>query len=237
MTDAPVTQHDVALLRTELRNARRWSRLSTAALLLLAAGAWTSGHRSDDVLHVRGLVVEDSLGHPRVVIGAPLTLEGRSAAQSGAGVAVLGPNGKLRAALGAPTPAPQMNDTSVAKRISGSAGLVIADEKGNERGGFGVLGDGRANACLDYSKGRKEATCIFVDGGDEYAGLMVNGTPSQPAYDRLTALVGNSGVAIIKIATTSGRESAMLKSVGMGPAQLLVYDSVTKKYRDVISKR
>ncbi len=221
-------------LESSLRRERALNRMALAALGVVALAGWTA-RRPPEVLHVRGLVVEDSLGRPRIVLGAPLTLPGRTAAQSGTGVAVLAESGALQAALGAPTPAPRIGG-KVVDRVGGSAGLVVADRDGNERGGFGAFPDGRANACLDYAGGVKEAACLVVFPGDQMAGLVVNGTPDQKGFDRVTALVGKDGVAIMKLAAPSGRESVILRSQGDSPAELFVPNADGSDYVDVMPK-
>lgn len=229
----PASQHDLARLEREFRTYRRRTGLIHLALLALAVTAFTTGPA--DVLRVRGLIVEDSTGAPRVVIGAPLELAGYNSAQAGAGIAVLTKDGHLQAAMGAPTPAPRING-KVVQRIGDGAGFVIADATGNERGGMAVFPDGRANVCLDYAKGVKEAACLVVNGGDAYSGLVVNGTPSQKAYDRLTALVNNDGTALVKIAAPDGEERAILYAKGTERAQLFVLDSAKKGFKDVMPK-
>ncbi|HEY0930748.1 MAG TPA: hypothetical protein VGE27_12580 [Gemmatimonas sp.] len=227
-------------LRLEFARYRRRSLVAQCLGAALLLGAWTAGQRGTapsqaQVLRVRGIIVEDSLGRPRIVIGAPLTLPGRTAAQSGDGIAVLSPTGALQTALGAPTPAPMINGT-VVNRVGGSAGFVIADPDGNERGGMGAFPDGRANVCLDYAKGVKEAACLVTFANDQMAGLVVNGLPGEKAFDRVTALVGKGGWAQMKISAPTGQESAILRSTGTDRAQLMVYDSATKSYKDVLPR-
>jgi hypothetical protein len=236
-TKPPTLNHEarIAHLERSLLVQRRFSMIAVVMALVLAAGAWTAEHGK--VLRVRGLIVEDSLGRARVVLGAPLMLEGRRDTEAGVGVAVLSPEGKLRAVLGAPAPAPQV-DGKVLRRAGGDVsggvgGLTIFDTNGNERGGIGAYPDGRANVCLDYARGVKEAACLVVYPKDEYAGLTVNGTPGQ-GYERASLIIGGSGVAQLKVSAIDGQERAILRADGSGPAQLLVYDSSTKKYLDVM---
>ena len=143
----------------------------------------------------------------------------------------------MRAVLGAPAPAPQV-DGKVVARDGGSAGggaggLTVFDTAGNERGGIGAYPDGRANICLDYARGVKEAACLVVYPKDEYAGLTINGTPGQ-GYERAGLIIGRSGVAQLKVSAIDGEERAILRANGTGPAQLLVHDSATKKFVDVM---
>ncbi len=178
----------------------RFHRVALVGFAALALVAWT--RPAPEILRVRGLVVEDSTGTARVIIGAPLP-----------GAII---NGKP------------------SQRIGNAAGITIHDPKGNERGGFATFDDGNSNLCLDYARGVKEAACLVVSGGDDYAGLVVNATPNHTGYDRLTALVDKKGKALVKIAAPSGRESAILRSMGDSAAQLLLYDPETKTFRDAL---
>lgn len=225
---------ELATLRARFDRHRRGSFALhlLAAVLLLAA--WRGG-ASSEVLRVRGLIVEDSLGRARIVIGSPVMIPGRTAEQAGTGIAVLSPTGALQTALGAPTPAP-MIDGKLVDRIGGSAGFVMADPAGNERGGMGAFADGRANVCIDYAKGVKEAACLVAFPNDQLAGLVVNGLPGEKAFDRVAALVAQGGTALVKIASPTGRESAILRSTGANPAQLMVYDSTAKTWKDVMPR-
>jgi hypothetical protein len=225
----------VESLRLEFARYRTRARLIQLSLAVLILGAWTNGAGRGDVLRVRGLIVEDSLGRARVVIGAPMALPGRTAGTSGAGIAVLTTEGRLQVAMGAPTPAPQISGR-VVTRVAANAGFVIADPNGDERGGMATFADGRSNVCLDYTAGVKEAACLSVAPSDQYAGLVVNGLPSERAFDRVTALVTSGGGAVMKIATPSGRESAILTSQGDGPAKLFVYDSLGDQFVDVMPR-
>jgi len=136
----PASQHDLARLEREFRTYRRRTGLIHLALLALALTAFTTG--SADVLRVRGLIVEDSTGAPRVVIGAPLELAGYTAAQAGAGIAVLTKDGHLQAAMGAPTPAPRFRNGHrvgsrfLARHCIGFRQYHVAEQMKNEERGI-----------------------------------------------------------------------------------------------------
>jgi hypothetical protein len=219
---------------THLERALQRSRRITEATLMAAgvcvAAAWTGGATGSapGMLHARGLIIEDSPGHPRILIGAPIPLSGRAGKDAGAGIAVLSPSGKLRVAVGAPSPSPQVNGKML-ERAGGDAGggaggIIVFDTSGDERGGMGVLPNGAANVCLDYAKGPKEAVCLVVAPENAYAGLAVNGTPGQ-GYERASMVVSAHGEAQVKVAAVHGDERATLRADGTGPAALLVSDS------------
>ena len=151
------------------------------------------------------------------------------------GLIVEDATGTARVVIGAPLPG-AIIDGKPTTRIGDAAGITIHDAQGNERGGFATFADGRTNICLDYARGVKEGACLVVAGGDDHAGLVINATPNHSGYDRISALVDKQGMALMKIAAPSGRESAILLSKGDSAAQLLVYEATKKDYRDVLSR-
>lgn len=123
------------------------------AFVLGAAAALSVGARfqdSQDVLRVKGLIVEDPEGRPRIVLGAPLAeLEGRVRSDPSVGLVVLDENGRDRVSVGSPAIAPQSGG-DVVPRVGGTSGIVFSDETGNARGGFGYLAGGRVVLGIDY---------------------------------------------------------------------------------------
>ncbi|MDX1624649.1 MAG: hypothetical protein R3199_11805 [Gemmatimonadota bacterium] len=104
--------------------------------LLLALSLGAAPEAPDDVLRVKGLVVEDEEGRPRIVLGAPVArVEGRRRTDPSVGLLVLDENGVDRVSVGAPTTAPRAGGR-VHERIGDAAGIEINDEAGNERAGF-----------------------------------------------------------------------------------------------------
>lgn len=115
------------------------------------------------VLHLRGLVIEDAQGRPRILVGAPIpAVAGRKRDEEAVGFVLVGKDGVDRVSIGAPTPNPQMQGR-IAHRIGAAAGIEVNDKDGNERAGLGVLdNDGRAVLGLDYPSGRGEAIALAV---------------------------------------------------------------------------
>ena len=147
---------------------------------------------------------------------------------------MLSESGEPRVAVGSPTPWPKVAGRLVERAEGmGSSGLTFFDEEGNERGGLGAFPDGRANFCLDYGRGVKEAVCMFVYPDDEFAGLVVNGHPDH-GYERANMVVSSDGLAQVKISALDGEERAILRTDGRSPAELLVHDPETGEYVDVM---
>jgi hypothetical protein len=190
---------------------------------------------SGQVLRVRGLIVEDAQGKPRILLGAPVPkVAGRKRQDDDTGIILIGENGADRVAIGIPTPAPQIGG-KIGHRISPGAGLVVDDPDGNERGGIGVLDNGRAAICLDYPNpiGR-EAVCLGVL-PEVLAGLVIN-APTGDNGERAMMGVLKDGTSLMKLADTSGNERTMLVVQGESPAQFLVLDPKTKSKVDILSK-
>lgn len=106
------------------------------------------------VLHLRGLVIDDEQGRPRILIGAPApTVRGRKRNDKTVGLIVLSESGTDRVVVGAPTPSPQSGG-KVSERIGDATGIEVNDNQGNERRGLAVLdNDSRIVLGLDYPSG------------------------------------------------------------------------------------
>ena len=133
-----------------------------------------------DVLRVKGLIVEDSLDRARIVIGAPMPLDGTEANAGGEGIAILSPEGRFRVAIGAPTPAPVIAGEVAERGPGDSAGLIIYDGDGDERGGMGTFADGP----VELEEGaRFTITTRDVAGTAEICGTTYDGLPGDVGAD------------------------------------------------------
>jgi hypothetical protein len=145
---------------------------------------------TNDIIRTRGIVVEDSLGKARILIGTPIPfVEGRIRTDTtkvkelwansfpeywldlykneynhGAnGILILDENGHDRIVIGDPVP-----DLYFGKRIGPSTGIIINDEKGQERTGYGLLkvdGVNRVNLGLDSKRGTEGLMLVLNDDG------------------------------------------------------------------------
>ncbi len=211
--------------------------LLTIVLAVFITVSVRSSRANEDerVMRVRGLVVEDAQGRPRILLGAPVPkVAGRKRQDDDTGIILVGENGADRVAIGMPTPAPQ-GGGKVHQRISPGAGLVVDDLEGNERGGIGVLDNGRGAVCLDYPDpiGR-DAICLGVL-PEGLAGLIIN-APSGEESERAMVGVLKDGTTFLKLADITGNERTMLQVQGDSPAQLLVLDPKSKTKVDVFEK-
>ncbi len=191
---------------------------------------------SGQVLRVRGLIVEDAQGKPRILLGAPVPkVTGRKRQDDGIGMIILNENGADRVVLAAPVPDPQANG-KVVRRASPHAGLTFDDAEGNERGGIGIPDGGRGVVCLDYPAPLiREGVCLGVIPDQGFTGLMIN-AESGSESDRATMVVLKDGTSLIKLADTNGIERTRLMVQGDNPAQLLILDPKTKSKVDMFEK-
>jgi hypothetical protein len=226
-------------LERQLRVMRITRTIGMLVLLIAAYGAvrvWpTRAADSGQVLRVRGLIIEDAQGRPRILLGAPVPkAAGRKRQDDASGIVLLGENGADRVAIGDPTPNPQTNG-KILKRISPGSGLIVDDTGGNERAGIGVSGNGRSAVCLDYpAPSAREAVCLGVV-PESLAGILIN-APTGDNGERAMMAVLKDGTSLLKLADTNGNERTMLLIQGDSPAQFLVLDPRTKTKVDVLTK-
>jgi len=172
--------------------------------LSLAASA------DDKILHLRGLVIEDAEGHPRLLLGVPTPeVAGRKRKEAVTGIVLLGPNGADRVVIAYPGIEPQVMGKVEKRSVAvASAGLLINDADGNERAGFGVSDDGsRISLGLDYAD--RDALGLLVSPG--FSGLAVFARDGE-RNDQITAGVGKHGESTFKLADSNGDEHLMIEA-------------------------
>ena len=207
---------------------------AVALVAAIAVGvAKASPSEANSVLHVKGIVVEDAQGRPRILLGAPVPkVSARKRTDDATGLIVLSENGADRVAVGYPTPAPQSGG-KVASRIAAAAGIQIDDPQGDERGGFGFLDNGRVVLGLDYA-GREAVTLAVVPEWG-FAGVAVN-AESGSESERAELAVLKDGTSLMKLADTNGDERAMFLVKGQSVPQLLIIDPKSQSTVDALAK-
>lgn len=220
MSEVQQLQQQVAALRKSVHRLSAFGIVATCALLVAALAP------RDSVIRARGLVITDAAGRDRIVIGAPMSAASDDAKLAAAiGVAVLDSVGRLNVALGAQNPL-VLAGGQLGTRIAASAGLTIYDPRdGKERGGMGAFEDGRANVCLDYGEAQKEAACLSVAPADQYAAVLLNGTPGEPQFDRVVMYVGADGSGSIKVFGGGENNGGVMLRAGDGLPKILVFDT------------
>ncbi|KZC37049.1 hypothetical protein RHOFW510R12_27125 [Rhodanobacter sp. FW510-R12] len=171
--------------------------------------------RPDPILRAQGLVITDAQGHDRILIGAPVPASKDRVRKDDAsdGIIFLGATGADRLALGQ-MPAPFIGGESY-KRIGDgdNYGLTLYDPKGNERGGMGYMGMGRAVFGLDRATPPYDAIGMMVDDKEGFAGMIINyGDPK--AKDTGIELGTDTNSAHIKLNGKDGLPRAQLNLDG-----------------------
>ena len=109
----------------------------------------------DKVLRVRGIIVEDTKGRPRIMLGAPVAkVAGRKDQEDIYGLIVVGENGTDRVIVSYPLPGPQREGEA-------AGGVLLNDARGGERGGYVAADNGEVVLTLDGTK--DEAIKLGVD--------------------------------------------------------------------------
>jgi hypothetical protein len=137
--------------------------------MAVMAGGWFFSR--SDVIRTRGVVIVDAEGRDRILIGAPVpvSVDRKRKNAETPGAVFLGADGADRLILGE-APGPMINGNA-SKRIAAAVGLTFHDPKGNERGGIGFLGNGRAAVVLDRASG--DAVGMMVDDATDFAGMLI----------------------------------------------------------------
>jgi hypothetical protein len=154
------------------------------------------GLKYDKIIRVQGIIVEDSNGKERILIGAPIPYAKNRARtdtlkiketwgkkfgknymgwykeynHNANGVVILDENGWDKIIVGDPAP-----DPIIGKRIGSSTGIIINDKTGLERTGYGILdvnGSDRVVLGLDRDNGTEGATLSVMPDGT--TGLNLN---------------------------------------------------------------
>ena len=173
----------------------RWLQIYSA---LITVGMVVLFFRSgtDDVLRVRGLIIEDETGRERILIGAPVPEAANRVRTDDTrvreiwgprfpdeymgwyqnynhetnGMLILSEDGFDRLVVGDPTP-----DPNIGRRIAPSTGMVINDAEGFERMGYGFkpLDDGTHRVSMGLDTDRAEEGLVLILDDDGLIGVSV----------------------------------------------------------------
>jgi len=191
-------QLEIIRLQKQIKRLEVCVALLGIAVLALTATAFDAAESHNQVLRARGLIIEDNEGRERILIGSPIpTAKNRvrtdlervkgtwakrfpssekyietykTYQNEMSGILLLDSNGFDRLALGDPVP-----DPNTGRRIAPSSGLVINDEEGFERTGYGLLNvqsRHRVVLGMDNAHGKEGLTLFLIDDGP--IGLDVN---------------------------------------------------------------
>ena len=232
----PLNPPEVRRLERRLRVLEAGLSVAVALLLIIGLGAMR-GHNQQraGVMRVRGLIVEDAQGRPRILLGAPISNVGRKRQDEAIGMLLLGENGADHVTIGAPAPPPQIQGR-VGRRDAKIAGMIIHDLEGNERGGFGYLDNDRVVLGLDYGGRTREAVVLHVlENGTAGISLTPRAGHSGP---RGTFIIdNNTGTIRLRLSDTANAERAVISLRGDSTPRFEVKDPATKQVLDLIPKR
>jgi hypothetical protein len=178
----------IVLIEQQLRNQKIYSFTLTTLLVLIALLSFTT-KKETDVIRTKGIVIVDSLGRERIIIGTPIPYTasrvrtnmdkavkawGKDGEQSFKswyskldhsvnGIVMLDEEGFDRLAIGQTVP-----DPSIGKRIGVATGIMINDQNGDERTGYALLhvkGQNRVNIGFDRKDGTEGVVMGVLEDG------------------------------------------------------------------------
>jgi hypothetical protein len=229
-------ENRIERIERSLRQVKRALGMAAGLILGLGILALRPAPEAAEVLRVRGIVVVDDEGRERILIGAPVPavrhrvrtdLERvrdvwarrypdpeqymthyRGYRHDTYGLVILDEGGFDRIAIGDPVP-----DPNIGRRIGPSTGIVINDEQGFERSGYGLLDvDGRKRVVLgfDSNRGTEGLVLVLDDDGrvgialrDEeraiHMGLVPAGDPRIPGGERFSGLMFQEGPVVTRV--------------------------------------
>ena len=225
-----------------LENRTKWLALIcgvqfailSACCLNLAQSRTVEAAASARVIRAQGLIIEDSHGRARILLGAPFpnVAERVRRDASTASMLFLDEKGHDRLTLGE-EPEPQVGGkvSSKVHRIAQGFGVVIHDEDGNERGTYGWLSNGRALITLD--RPGLDAWAAIVDDKSGFAGMRVE-YPPDVAWDSNAIEIGTRGKqAFVKLQNTEQRDRAVFALEEDGRTRFKTLDNSGAVTRDL----
>lgn len=172
--------------------------------------------KPDPILRAQGLVITDSQGHDRILIGAPVPASKDRMRKDDVSDSIifLGNTGADRLALGQ---LPTLHINGKTQKRMGSDdnyGITLYDLKGNERGGMAfIMGTGRVGLALDRAEPPYDAIGMMVDDKSDFAGMYINYSDPK-ARDSAIELGSDASDAYIKLNGKDGLSRAKLEVDG-----------------------
>ncbi len=186
-----------------------------SSLLLVAftiSNSVISSPSTGDILRVKGLVIEDSQGRPRIIMGAPAPkVAGRKRVDELVGIAYLDESGADRLTFGQ-SPDPMTPDGIKPRRVGG-AGILIHDKEGIERGGYAVLDDQTALLTLDWPK---TGEAIAISSNNQFSAIGLFHRSELGTYREAITLGAfqNNEQSYIMITDSAGTQRLRLETTG-----------------------
>ncbi len=181
----------------DIKFLKMYSLILTIVVVVVLVRSFSNNSiQMPDIIRAKGVVIEDEMGKARIIMGAPIPfVKHRIRTDTNKvkelwakkfpenwfgmykneynhqtnGILILDENGHDRIVMGSPVP-----DLYFGKRIGPGTGLIINDEKGQERTGYGILnvdGVNRVNLGMDNEKGTEGIILTLNDDGT--TGLVI----------------------------------------------------------------
>jgi hypothetical protein len=223
-----------------LERKLRWTSSLAVLVLLVAtvlacrsAGDASAAGADEGILRVRGLIVEDAMGRPRLLLGSPVpAVPERARNDEPHGLVLLGEDGHDRLQLGA-VGGPQMGG-KVNPRQSPATGLMVNDASGDERGGFGVFENGQVGFGLDYPS-QREAIIASVMPDRGMAGIVLCADVEEDNM-RALFLTTREGETVIQTNDGEGASRAVWTTPAKGAPRLQLMDERGNAVLDAFSR-
>jgi hypothetical protein len=233
----------LTILETRLQFTRAMCLLQVVVLMAFAAIALLTGQsradNSSQVLHIRGLVVEDAHGRPRVLLGSPFPkVPGRKRQdEDSTALVFLNEDGADRLIVGEAI-SPQVSG-KVEHREAGlgsSYGVFIHDGQGDERGGFGFFansagGGGRGVIALDRPTG--DAWAAMVDDKTGFAGTIFEYPMPAGQYQPGIEMGFQGETPFLHFRDKNDKDRALLELAPNGAPSLNLFDVRGGKVTDI----
>ena len=192
-------EDQIKKLRVGLFLLAGYSLILTIVIILFAQKYKSNQFGTNDIIRTKGIVIEDTMGKARILIGTPIPfvddrirtdtnkvkelwsgsfpeywfdLYKNEYNHQANGILILDENGHDRLVIGDPVP-----DLYFGKRIGPSTGIIINDDKGQERTGYGLLkvdGIYHVNLGLDAADGTEGLMLMLNDDGT--TGIAIQGS-------------------------------------------------------------
>jgi hypothetical protein len=227
-------------LEKKVRRARLTLVVGAGALILAscmaiarpdAAAAGSAQPDNASIIRARGIIIEDAAGRPRILLGAPApTVSGRDRQDALTGLVYIDESGADRVTLGA-APDP-MTARGVVRRRTGSAGILIHDREGIERGGYGVLDDGMALLTLDWPKSGEG---VALMSNNQFSGMSLYNYTDPPTYPQ-AAMLGvtrEGGGGFLTLNNADGAQRITIMAEGQKAPELITWN----RERQQVSRR
>lgn len=194
---------ELLLLRKQVKQLRIAMLIGGILMMIIVVSSFTRVPEKNDIIRARGIVIEDSAGRDRILIGAPIPssthrvrtdtnlvrkywgIKYKNADQfmkwykdyyhGGIGMVVMNENGFDRVAIG-----DRLADPNSGKRMFEAAGVMWNDKEGWEMGGAGVntTKDGEARSVIGVDDKDGEAVhLVALEDGTK--GLMIGSSNGQ----------------------------------------------------------